>query len=123
MKRLLSLITLVIVAMCCHAEQKIYYVDGFKYLADPDTKEATLIYNGNDYEGDVVIPASFTADGIVFKLIALGDHCFEHCSRIKSVSIPEGVKTLGYRSFELCNTLKTIKIPSTVDSLAEGCFY
>ena len=122
MKRLLSLITLFVVAMCCYAERKVYYVDGFKYLADPDTKEATLLYNDDKYSGDVVIPASFTADGIKFKLTALGDYCFKNCSELKSVSIPEGVKTLGFLSFRLCNTMKTVKIPSTVDSIAEECF-
>ncbi len=90
MKRLLSLITLSVVTMCCYAEQKIYYVDGFKYLADPDTKEATLIYNENKYSGDVVIPASFTVDGIEFKVTALGERCFYGCGwGLTSVSIPE----------------------------------
>ena len=90
MKRLLSLITLSVVTMCCYAAQKIYYVDGFKYLADPDTKEATLIYNENKYSGDVVIPASFTVDGIEFKVTALGERCFYGCGwGLTSVSIPE----------------------------------
>ena len=120
MKRLLSLITLIVVAMCCYAEQKIYVVDGFKYLADPDTKEATLIYNENEYSGDVVIPASFTADGIEFKVTALGDNCFENCP-IRSVSIPKGVKTLGERCF-YASYIKKITIPSGVTSLGERCF-
>ena len=55
MKRLLSLITLFVVAVCCYAEQKTYVVDGFRYMADPDTKEATLLYNEDKYKGDVVI--------------------------------------------------------------------
>ncbi len=121
MKRLLSLITLVVVATCCYAEQKIYVVDGFKYLADPDTKEATLIYNGK-YSGDVVIPASFTADGIKFKLTALGDQCFHWCCGITSIVIPEGVKTLGKECFYHCCGMKTIEIPSTVTSFGAECF-
>ena len=122
MKRLLSLITLFVVAMCCYAEQKIYVVDGFKYLADPDTKEATLIYNENKYSGDVVIPASFTADGIEFKVTALGDKCFYNCCGITSITIPEGVKTLGNKCFYHCCGMKTIKIPTTVTSLGKECF-
>ncbi len=121
MKRLLSLITLFVVAMCCYAEQKIYYVDGLKYLADPDTKEATLIYNENKYSGDVIIPASFTADGIEFKITALGNNCFENCY-ITSVSIPEGVKTLGDHCFSSCYSLSEITIPYGVTSLDNSCF-
>lgn len=103
MKRLLSLIMLVVVAMCCYAEQKVYYVDGFKYLADPDTKEATLINNEKEeYEGDVVIPATFTADGMEFKVTALGDRCFYYCYYLESVTIPEGIKSLGEDCFCLC---------------------
>lgn len=86
--------------MCCHAERKVYYVDGFKYLADPDTKEATLIYNEDKYSGDIVIPASFTADGIEFRVTALGDKCFyKGYYDLKSVTIPEGVKTIGNSCF------------------------
>ncbi len=121
MKRLLSIITLVIVVMSCYADNKIYVVDGFKYLADPDTKEATLIYNGK-YTGDVVIPASFTADGIEFKVTALGDNCFDCCCSIKSINIPEGVRALGKKCFYHCCGMKTIEIPSTVTSLGEECF-
>lgn len=122
MKRLLSLITLVVVTMCCYAEQKIYVVDGFKYLADPDTKEATLIYNENKYSGDVVIPASFTADGIEFKVTALGDKCFYVCSGLKSVSIPEGVKSIGKNCFFTCGNLKSVTIPHGVNTIGENCF-
>lgn len=123
MKRLLSLITLFVVAMCCYAEQKIYYVDGFKYLADPDTKEATLIHNEDKYKGDVVIPASFTADGIEFKVTAFGDKCFYYCNSLKSVTIPEGVKSLGEKCFAYCSNLKNITIPFGVTTIGDECFY
>lgn len=92
MKRLLSIISLVVVVMSCYADNKIYVVDGFKYLAAPDTKEATLIHNESKYSGDVVIPATFTADGVEFRVTALGDNCFKD-SYITSVRIPEGVKS------------------------------
>lgn len=122
MKRLLSFITLVVVAMYCYADQKTYVVDGFKYMADPDTKEATLLYNDNKYTGDVVIPSSFTADSIEFKVTALGDNCFYYCCSITSITIPEGVKTLGNKCFWHCCEMKTIEIPSTVTSLGKECF-
>lgn len=123
MKRLLSLITLIVVAMCCYADQKIYYVDGFKYMADPDTKEATLLYNEDKYTGDVVIPASFTADSIEFKVTALGEQCFSNCGiSLKSVTIPEGVKTIGNRCFADCYCLTNVTIPSGVTTLGNSCF-
>lgn len=122
MKRLLSLIMLFVVAMCCYADRQVYVVDGFKYLADPDTKEATLTYNENKYSGDVVIPASFTADGIEFKVTALGDNSFYECYYVKSVSIPEGVKSLGKCCFTGCN-IKSISLPSTITEIGMSCFY
>lgn len=122
MKRLLSLVTLFVVAMCCYAEQKIYLVDGFKYLADPDTKEATLIYNETKYTGDVVIPATFTADGVEFKVTALGDRCFYWGCNITSITIPKGVKSLGNECFLHCCNIKTLDIPTTVMSFGKECF-
>ena len=121
MKKLLSLIMFFVVTMCCYAEQKIYVVDEFKYLADPDTKEATLIYNG-ERSGDVVIPASFTADGIEFKVTALGDKCFCDCLGLKSVTIPEGVKVIGNECFLCCYYITSITIPSGVTTLGNSCF-
>lgn len=122
MKRLLSLIMLFIVAMCCYAERQVYVVDGFKYLADPDTKEATLIYNDDKYSGDVVIPASFTVDGIEFKVTALGDQCFYECYFLESVTIPESVKSLGNECFKFSG-IKSLTIPHGVTTIGENCFY
>ena len=122
MKRLLSFITLVVVAMCCYADQKTYSVDGFKYLADPNTKEATLIYNGNKYSDDVVIPASFMADSIEFKVTALGEGCFKFCD-LKTVTIPLGVTTIGDACFYGCIYLTNISIPSSVTSIGQNCFF
>lgn len=122
MKRLLSFITLVVVAMYCYADQKTYVVDGFKYMADPDTKEATLIYNGNKYSDDVVIPASFMADSIKFKVTALGEGCFKFCD-FKTVTIPLGVTTIGDACFYGCIYLTNISIPSSVTSIGQNCFF
>lgn len=122
MKRLLSFITLVVVAMTAYADQKIYYVDGFKYMADPDTKEATLLYNETNYSGDIIIPATFTTDSIEFKVTALGDQCFYKCYSLKSVIIPEGVKSLGKECFAFCSILKSIIIPLGVTTISSDCF-
>ncbi len=98
-------------------------MDGFKYLADPDTKEATLIYNEDKYSGDIVIPASFTADGIEFRVTALGDKCFyKGYYDLKSVTIPEGVKTIGNSCFFYCWAITKITIPFGVTELGDDCF-
>ncbi len=123
MKRLLSLISLVVVTVCCYAEQKTYVVDGFKYLADSDTKEATLTNTENKYQKDVTIPSNFTADSIEFKVTALGKECFKHCWNLETVNIPLGVTTIGDQCFYHCLSLTSISIPSSVTSIGRSCFW
>ena len=56
----------------------------------------------------------------------IGDDCFMYCSRLTSISIPEGVTELGSSNFAGmfygCTALKEVKLPSTLTYLGQGCF-
>ena len=68
-----------------YAVPKYVTVDGLKYFADPDTKEASLV--ANNYSGDIIVPESFSYDGIIYTVTSFADACFENCSELKSVTI------------------------------------
>ena len=59
-----------------------------------------------------------TFDGNV-TLIGEGAFCDD---RLTSISIPEGVKSLGDRAFAACSSLTSIRIPDSVTSLGNGVF-
>ena len=53
----------------------------------------------------------------------IGRHAFAGCSSITSVTIPEGVTTIGDLAFKGCTSLTSVTIPEGVTSIGEGAFY
>ena len=47
---------------------------------------------------------------------------FYECMSLKSIVIPEGVKTIENGAFEDCSSLETVVIPSTLDSINDAAF-
>ena len=56
-------------------------------------------------------------------VISLRSSCFEDCSGLTSVVIPEGVTSLGHYCFYGCSGLTSIIIPEGVTSLGDACFW
>lgn len=55
-------------------------------------------------------------------LVSLGDSCFIRCYNLNSISIPEGVTSLGKCCFQDCNKLTSVVMPEGVTSLGDYCF-
>lgn len=51
------------------------------------------------------------------------DNCFEFCGRLKEITIPSKVKSLGHHSFYGCISLSKVNIPESVTSIPDFCFY
>ncbi len=82
------------------------------------------VNNGNatvtGYEGDeqnLVIPLSI--DG--YTVTAIGDSAFED-SKIKSVTLPDSVVSIGWFAFDGCTRLTAITVPSSVKKIGYGAF-
>ena len=88
-------------------------VNGIYYLFDSSQKTATvtckcITYSGTtfiedydkaDYSGAIEIPSEVTYDKETYKVTAIGDVAFADCMSVTSVSIPEGVVSIGQWSF------------------------
>lgn len=59
-------------------------------------------------------------NGLTVKSIT--SDAFKDCKSLVSVTIPEGVTTIGNGAFFNCRNLKTVAIPSTVTELTKGMF-
>ena len=55
-------------------------------------------------------------------VISLGDHCFQGCSGMTSITIPSSVYSLGDWCFSGCDGLTSITIPSSVTLVGRYCF-
>lgn len=76
----------------------------------------------DEYKGSVVIPATVTRAGVKYTVTEICDSAFMNCANLESVTIPEGVTSIGNYSFLYCKKLK-IKLPSTIRNIKWGAFW
>ena len=85
----------------------------------PDQAGFTVIgdflidYAGN--ETDLVIPDNL---GITRTC----DYCMKQNQRIRSLTLPEGLKVIGDYSFFMCPKLETISFPKSLEKIGQGAF-
>ena len=56
-------------------------------------------------------------------LTSIGNYAFEGCSSLASVTLPEGLTSIGNNAFYDCSSLASIAIPNSVISIGEKAFY
>ena len=59
------------------------------------------------------------SDGVT----SIGVNAFKDCTLLTSVEIPDGVESIGDGAFEDCSSLTSIKIPSSVTSIEDRTFF
>lgn len=116
-KKFLMLMLTLVVSVAGYAQTEI---DGIKYNLNNATKEAEVTY-GNDYSGDVSIPANVTCDGVKYKVTSVGDEAFNGNS-LTSITIPETVTSIKYMAFANSRNLTSITIPNSVKNIGEAAF-
>jgi len=85
-------------------------------LWDYNARSKTLIaYNGTDTE--ITIPSEINGQPV----LNLGSSLFAD-SDITSVTIPEGVKSIGWQCFYNCNKLTTVNLPTTLTEISNTAF-
>ena len=83
-----------------------------KYAANPFENGAELYLDG-ELVTDLVIPSGVTR---------IGQHAFEGCVSLASVTIPDSVTSIGERAFYSCDSLTSITIPDSVTSIGDFAF-
>ena len=53
----------------------------------------------------------------------IGDYAFGSAKVLPSITIPEGVESIGNSCFFACYKLESISLPSTLKSIGKSCFY
>ena len=99
-------------------------VDGLTYRCTPEYKRAKVIqnYTADMYVESVNILPTVNSNGVDYKVVAIDDRAF-YGWYMTSVSIPEGIETIGVDAFRYCSKLDKIVIPSTVTSIGAYAFY
>ena len=71
---------------------------------------------------NLVTPVTATFDGITFNVTSIADNGF-NSTRFKTVTISEGVATIGTKALANMSALTDIVFPSTLKSIGDNCFY
>ncbi|MCQ2203876.1 MAG: leucine-rich repeat domain-containing protein [Bacteroidales bacterium] len=101
-----------------------FVVDGIKYKATSIANTISVTSNNSKYEGDIVIPASVTYEGKTYDVTEIESYAFMGCD-LTSITIPDGVTSIGPYAFEFCSRLTSITIPenSKLTSIGVDAFY
>ncbi len=97
-------------------------IDGLGYSLLSDGTAYVSAFQDATLTGAITIPSSITSDTTTYQVIALGNNCFDSCTKITSVNLPVGIKYLGDRCFYGCSALESCNIPNTVIEIGNGCF-
>ncbi|MBR5687234.1 MAG: leucine-rich repeat protein [Prevotella sp.] len=92
-------------------------VDGIQYLLTVGKREATVIASATNASGDLVIPGTFNYQGLEFTVTNIYDGVYQNNKQLLSVTIGEGVTTIGASAFYGCTGIKKMVLPSTMETI------
>ena len=75
------------------------------------------------YKGDFIIPKTVKYGNDIYKVVGIGHSAFDYCSRLSSVTIPEGVTSIENCAFYGCSSLTSVTIPESVTSIGNCAFW
>ena len=107
-----------------------FEVDGICFNMLPNTSYEVEVtskldkkYGTNIYSGDISIPSEITYLGINYKVTSIGDVAFYGCGHnIKSVTLPNTIRTIGSQSFKSLWDIKSIVLPSSLITIGNQAF-
>ena len=93
-----------------------FEVDGIFYnITSSSDLTVEVVHRGssyseysNEYSGAVIIPSAVTYDSKTYTVTGIGNHAFDGCTGLTSISIPQSVGSIGYRAFQGCSNMKTL---------------
>lgn len=103
------------------AESATVTIDGVTYRCVPEYGLAK-VPRQEDYYGDlksVTILPKVTYNGVDYKVTTIEDFAFNYCDFV-SVTISEGVETIGDYAFSQMNYLMKLELPSTIKKIGES---
>ena len=75
-----------------------------------------------DYSGRIVVPATVTNGDTTYSVIQIGRYAF-HRSQITSLTISNGVESIGERACGNCEQLESVVFPASLKTLGSSAFW
>lgn len=125
MKKILILIVTLLFNVTIWAYD--FEVDGiyYNFLQDNEVEVTNKTSRELVYSGEIVIPSTITYDGKNYNVTSIGERAFRSSmknSSLTSVTIPEGVISIGDFAFQYCTALTSITIPNSIKRIGTSVF-
>ena len=95
-------------------------IDKIKYELCTEENGAYVVEN--HYKGEVCIPAHILVDGHSIPVIGIEEDAFYGCDDVKSITLPQGLRSIHHSAFESMSGLQEIVIPDSVTYIGENAF-
>ena len=93
-----------------------------KYSYSTGGTDATVVPDDSYKElTEVTIPATATLGGKTYQVKAVGNNAFMNCNKLTSLTLPEGLVSIGNYSFQ-STKIKDIVFPATLKSIGDYAF-
>ena len=116
------------------AKPAITCVEGTYYLLEK--REASIIrpelagkssrllqkYSKQDYPSHLVIPSKLTYKEKSYKVTSIGTSAFRYCYELRTITIPNTVKSIEDNVFMECEKLLDVRIPESVTNIGPSAF-
>ena len=99
-----------------------YESGDYSFILLNDYTAVAAEYIGSTSVLSVEVPASVTYNDTEFVVAQLGDELFANMSLLNTVTLHEGLKTIGSKVFYMDMMLSSITLPSTLTSIGDYAF-
>ena len=96
-------------------------IGGINYELNPNTHEAMVLYKWR-YAGDITIPSSVSFEDQTYAVTSIYRYAFTAMD-VTSITLPEGMTTIGEGAFSSCASLTNATLPSTLTNVEFNIFY
>ena len=96
-------------------------IDGIKYDLFHADRTATVSLNQH-IRYNVVIPEFVSYQGNNYSVTAIADMAFHACRVVKSITLPNTIKSIGTHAFGKCSSLENCIIPNSVEVIKDYAF-
>ena len=90
-------------------------------IIDEEEKTCAICHVYDELSGEVTLPSEVQYGDVTYTVTAIGEGVFNNCESLTSVSIGDGVVTIGAWAFAECG-LTSVTIPNSVTNLGGGAF-
>ena len=114
MKRIYFALLIILSSITCNAANDII-INGIKYSLQKNNTVTCTAVNKNELV-DVELPETVRINGIDYYLGSIKAEGFSKCKNLKSIVIPNSVKTIGEYAFKDCPNLESVVMPDDAEA-------